>query len=168
MPYKVAFLAVTLLVSPITTRSTPASPSDAPDYVFSISVQRDEEGVGLELTWTIAAGYYLYRDDISATLDGRNVKFATPRGEPEGFGPDHSSSLREVYRGLAMADTIGEQLPEKGVLVVTYKGCGKDAICYPPIRKAIDLATLSLSPSAASEHVDVSDTLAGHQHTSNE
>ena len=96
------------------------------------------------------------------------MKFSTPRGEPEGFGPDRSSSLREVYRGLAIADTIGEQLPEKGVLVVTYKGCGQDAICYPPIRKAIDLATLSLSPSATSDYVDVSGTLAGCQHTWNE
>ena len=49
MPYKVAFLAVTLLVCPITTRAS-AFPSDALTGVFSISAQRDDEGVVLELT----------------------------------------------------------------------------------------------------------------------
>jgi thiol:disulfide interchange protein DsbD len=121
--------------------------------------------VGLELTWTIAPGYYLYRDEITATLDGRTVKLATPRGEPEGYGPYRSAGLREVYRGLAMADTIVEQLPEKGVLVVTYKGCVQDAICYPPIRKAIDLATLSVNAPAGSEHVGLSGTLVDRPHT---
>jgi thiol:disulfide interchange protein DsbD len=124
--------------------------------------------VGLELTWTIAPGYYLYRNQITATLDGRDVRLATPRGEPEGFGPYRSAGLCEVYRGLAMADTTGEQLPEKGVIVVTYKGCGQDAICYPPIRKAIDLATLSLSAPGPSGHTDLSATRAGNQQASQE
>jgi thiol:disulfide interchange protein DsbD len=160
MPYKIVLLTVVLLVLAIVTPVVYACPLSAPDGAFSISVQRDDEDVGLEFTWIIAPGYYLYRDEITVTLDGRSVKLATPRGEPRGF--------REVYRGLAMADTIGEQLPDTGVLVVTYKGCDQDAICFPPTRKTIDLATLPLSPSAADEHVDVSDPAVDRYQTSKE
>lgn len=59
-----------------------------------------------------------------------------------------------------MADTIGEQLPEQGELVVTYEGCGQNAICYPPIRKAIDLATLSSKTFVGAEQATSCKTIA--------
>jgi len=150
--YKSALLAIPLLVLPMAGRSYAASHAANPDAAFSFSVEHDEEGVGLELTWAIAPGYYLYRHRITATLDGRSVRLATPRGVSEDLDSP-ASGFREVYRGIAMADTIGEQLPEQGELVVTYEGCGQNAICYPPIHKAIDLATLS-SRSLVSDESD--------------
>ena len=115
--------------------------------------------MGLELTWAIAPGYYLYRDRITVTLDGRSVRLATPRGASEA-SVSLDAGLREVYRGIAMANTIGEQLPEQGELVVTYEGCGQNAICYPPIRKAIDLATLSSKTFMGAERATSCKTVA--------
>ena len=159
MSYQHALLTISLFILPIEGRSDAASYAANPDAAFSLSVEHDEEGVGLELTWAIAPGYYLYRDRITATLDGRSVRLATPRGASGALVfPD--SGLREIYRGIAMADTIGEQLPEQGELVVTYEGCGQNAICYPPIRKAIDLATLSSRTFAGSERASNCETVA--------
>jgi thiol:disulfide interchange protein DsbD len=159
MSYQSALLAVSLLILPIAGHSDAASHAANPDSVFSLSVEHDEEGVGLELTWAIAPGYYLYRDRITATLDGRSVRLATPRSvSKESDSP--GSGFREVYRGIAMADTIGEQLPEQGELVVTYEGCGQNAICYPPIHKAIDLATLSSRTFVSDESTTSCKTVA--------
>ncbi|MCK1741303.1 protein-disulfide reductase DsbD N-terminal domain-containing protein [Bradyrhizobium sp. 139] len=113
MSYGKAF-ALVLAASPIAMGAGAAFLPRQPDEAFVMSVQRDEEEVGLELTWTIAPGYYLYRDKISATLDGRMVRLATPKGQFEGFGPYRVSGMREVYRSIAMADTVGEQLPQRG------------------------------------------------------
>lgn len=159
MPYQSPLLALPLLALSMADLGDARSYVANPDAVFSLSVEHDEEGVGLELTWAIAPGYYLYRDRISATLDGRSVRLATPRGVSEDSNVP-GSNLREVYRSIAMADTIGEQLPERGELVVTYEGCGQNAICYPPIRKAIDLATLSSRTLASSERATDPETVA--------
>lgn len=161
MSYQSALLAIPLLFLPIVGRSDATSHVANPDAVFSFSVEHDEEGVGLELTWAIAPGNYLYRDRITATLDGRSVRLATPRGVSDDSNSP-GSGFREVYRGIAMADTIGEQLPEQGELVVTYEGCGQNAICYPPIHKAIDLATLSSRSFVSGESATSCETVAQH------
>lgn len=161
MSYQSALLALPLLALPMVGRGDTTSSAANPDAVFSFSVEHDEEGVGLELTWAVAPGYYLYRDRITATLDGRSVRLATPRGVSEDSNAP-GSSLREVYRSIAMADTIGEQLPEQGELVVTYEGCGQNAICYPPIHKAIDLATLSSRTFVSDKRATGGETVAQH------
>jgi thiol:disulfide interchange protein DsbD len=161
MSYQSALLAIPLLVLPIAERSDATSHAANQDAVFSFSVEHDEEGVGLEFTWAIAPGYYLYRDRITATLDGRRVRLATPRGVSDDSNSP-GSGFREVYRGIAMADTIAEQLPEQGELVVTYEGCGQNAICYPAIHKAIDLATLSSRSFVSDESATSCETVAQH------
>lgn len=159
MSYRRALFAVVLAASPIAVGAGVAFLARQPDEAFVMRVQRDKEEVGLELTWTIAPDYYLYRDEIGATLDGRMIKLATPKGQLEGFGPYRISGRREVYRGLAMADTVGEQLPERGMLIVTYKGCGQDTFCYPPIRKAINLSTLSIVPQQSESFADAANSV---------
>ena len=159
MSYHSVLLALPLLALYTVGHGEATSSATNPDATFSFSIEHDEEGVGLELTWAIAPGYYLYRDRITATLNGRRVRLATPRGASEDSNV-LGSRPREVYRSIAMADTIGEQLPEQGELVVTYEGCGQNTICYPPIHKAIDLATLSSRTVASDETTADGETVA--------
>ena len=49
-------------------------PADQP---FRLSVLLDEKN-GLELRWSVAPGYFLYRDKVSATLNGK-VSFTESR-----------------------------------------------------------------------------------------
>src|SRR6476620_6132101 len=64
------------------------------DQVFQLRAQLDAEE-GIELTWTIAPGYYLYRDKIVVTLDGQRIGIATDKGEPK---DDPNFGMTEVYR----------------------------------------------------------------------
>ena len=115
-------------------RCRPIRPSSsAPNWM-------QEEGI--ELTWSIAPGYYLYRDKIVVTLDGQRIRIATEKGEPK---DDPNFGMTEVYHAGTTATVPAELLPEKGRIIVTYQGCGENTICYPPIAKTVDLVTLLIA-----------------------
>ncbi|MBX9647743.1 MAG: protein-disulfide reductase DsbD [Xanthobacteraceae bacterium] len=135
---------VTLLLR-LVIATVPAASAPLPaDQAFQLRAQLDEEE-GIELSWTIAPGYYLYRDRIVVTLDGQRIRTASEKGEPK---DDPNFGMVEVYHGTGMATVPAELLPEKGRLVVTYQGCGENTICYPPISKTVDLATLLVEEAA--------------------
>jgi hypothetical protein len=56
MSHGKALFALVLAASPIAMGAGAAFLQRQPDEAFVMSVQRDEEEVGLELTWTIAPG----------------------------------------------------------------------------------------------------------------
>lgn len=118
-----------------------------PDQVFQLHVERAKNG-GLRLGWRIASGSYLYRDRIAAVVDSRSVRVDTAPGEQK---DDPNFGVTEIYRGSAAASVAPESLPAKGSLIVTYQGCRENVICYPPVRKAIDLATLSIADEDAAK-----------------
>ena len=111
-------------------------PADQP---FRLSVLLDEKD-RLELRWSVAPGYFLYRDKVSATLDGKPLKVSTARGE---INDDPTLGPTANYHREAKAYVDGEDLPESEEILVTYQGCRENAVCYSPITKSIDLATHS-------------------------
>jgi len=127
------------------------------DQAFQFRAQLDEEE-GIELTWSIASGYYLYRERIVVTLDGQRIRIATKKGEAK---DDPNFGLTEVYHGTGIATVPAELLPEKGRIVVTYQGCAENSICYPPISKTIDLATLLTEDAPATSGTEPSPPVRG-------
>jgi thiol:disulfide interchange protein DsbD len=112
------------------------------DRVFVLSAAHTAEG-GVQLDWRIAPGSYLYRDKIVAmTAAGNAVAIATPAGQVK---DDPTFGTTEVYRDRAEATVAAKDLPATGSLVVTYQGCAERGICYPPVRKNIDLVTTAIS-----------------------
>jgi thiol:disulfide interchange protein DsbD len=97
-----------------------------PREAFALSVDPQPDGSRL-LRWTIAEGYYLYRDYLAVETDtGAPVTFESDPGAQKvdpTFGPV------EVYYDRAEARIdLGS-----GELHVTYQGCQEDGICYPPV-----------------------------------
>lgn len=145
MPYVRILGFVTLLLRVMTAAGPVLAATPMPaDQAFQLHAQLDEEE-GVELTWTIAPGYYLYRDKIVVTLDGQRVRIATNKGEPK---DDPNFGMTEVYHASAMATVPAELLPETGHIIVTYQGCGENTICYPPTAKTVDLATLLIADAS--------------------
>ncbi|MDI6028466.1 protein-disulfide reductase DsbD [Corticibacterium sp. UT-5YL-CI-8] len=106
-----------------------------------------EQGQGEEvvLRWEIADGYYLYRDHIEAkdAATSEKAALATEPGVVETADPNFGPS--EVYYGQAIA-RLGADAPAQ--VAVTYQGCKKDSICYPPITVTLDTASLQVSEAA--------------------
>src|SRR5258708_7412834 len=123
----------------------PGNPPPA-DQVFSLTVSRPTEG-GLRLDWRIAPGDYLYRDKIVVnTAAGDAVAVTTPPGQ---IKDDPTFGATEVYHDHVEAEVAATGLPTMGQVVVTYQGCAELGICYPPVRKSVDLGTMAVTSGAA-------------------
>lgn len=118
----------------------------AVDQVFALTVNRAAEG-GLQFRWRIAPGNYLYRDKIVVkTAVGDAVAITLPSGQ---IKDDPTFGETEVYHGSVAADVAVSDLPATGQAVITYQGCAERGICYPPVRKSIDLVTMTISNGEA-------------------
>nr|WP_042674196.1 protein-disulfide reductase DsbD [Methylobacterium sp. B34] len=105
---------------------------------FTLVATRDAN-LALHLRWTIAPGTYLYRDRIRAEA-GAELPVSTPSAETKddpNFGPT------EVYHDSVEAIVPGAALASLREVRVTYQGCAERGICYPPVTKRLDLASLA-------------------------
>jgi thiol:disulfide interchange protein DsbD len=118
-----------------------AQPLD-PEEAFQPAVSRlaDEQ---LRIEWTIAPGYYLYRDQIAVTGPASDAPLSveTQNGvvkDDPTFGRTEIlvDRAESVVSGPAAAAASGARL------TVTYQGCQDGGICYRPITKTLDVASL--------------------------
>jgi thiol:disulfide interchange protein DsbD len=141
----VLFLLALFICGSVSARSGNPPPADR---VFSLTASRSTEG-GLQLDWRIAPGDYLYRDKIAVKADaGATVAVTTPPGQ---IKDDPTFGATVVYHDHVQADVAAASLPATGQVVVTYQGCAERGICYPPIRKSIDLATMAVTNGARAD-----------------
>jgi thiol:disulfide interchange protein DsbD len=142
----VIFLLALFICAPVPAQSGNPPPAD---QVFSLTAGRSTEGGGLQLDWRIAPGNYLYRDKIAVkTAAGAAVAVSTPSGQ---IKEDPTFGTAEIYHDHVQAEVAGSDLPTAGQVVVIYQGCAERGICYPPVRKSIDLAAMTLKNGAAAD-----------------
>jgi thiol:disulfide interchange protein DsbD len=140
----VIFLLAFFIGVPVSAQSGNPPPAD---QVFSLTASRSTEG-GLQLDWRIAPGDYLYRDKIAAkTAAGETVAITTPPGQ---IKDDPTFGTTEIYHDHVQADIAATDLPA-GEVVIIYQGCAERGICYPPVRKRIDLAAMTVTNGAAAD-----------------
>lgn len=143
MPLKPLLRLFAILLFAVPSLSIQAQQDDIlrAEDAFSFSVARDADDQ-LVLHWQIEDGYYLYRDHLGArdSTSGTAIVLETEPGVVEtddgNFGPS------EVYYHQAVA-RLGDAPPAE--IAVTYQGCKKDSICYPPLTLTVDTHSLQVS-----------------------
>ncbi len=104
----------------------------------------------IELRWTIAPGYYLYRHRTKAQILETGIAAGAlqlPKGEAhndEFFGPT------ETYRDRLLA-TLPEIVDAGGRtlrLKVQYQGCADAGVCYPPQTRTLQVTMPAATASA--------------------
>jgi thiol:disulfide interchange protein DsbD len=109
-----------------------------PDVAFRVAA--DVEGNQVRVRWTIADGYYLYRQRIDIKAESPDLVVAAP-ALPRGIvKTDPYLGTQEIYKQQVEAiaaftrfDAGAHPLQIK----VTYQGCAEAGLCYPPITKVI-------------------------------
>lgn len=105
-----------------------------------------QSGNQLELNWTIAEGYYLYKDKIK--IAGVAVSFShpvMPTGEPH---EDEYFGKTEVFRQkLTLTVPLSDIDPKDAVLKVRFQGCADAGLCYPPVTQEVPLFAQATSES---------------------
>jgi thiol:disulfide interchange protein DsbD len=90
----------------------------------------------VRLQWTIAPGYYLYRDRIAivAMPGGTPVRAPLPPGVPK-VDPNFGS-VSVYHQGVTVEVTAAGATS----LVVKWQGCAEGGVCYLPQTRTIELA----------------------------
>ena len=121
-----------------------------PDQAFRVSARGTPGGVRLE--WSIASGYYLYRDKFRVHSAEPTVvagELSLPAGVPK---EDPFFGKLETYREKVVIEVPLERPADvtQAALQITSQGCSDVGICYPPQTRTlrVDLPTPA-SPSAA-------------------
>lgn len=122
--------------------------------------------------WTIAEGYYLYRDKIEFLLfDAAHARIDAvelPPGEPK--FDEHFGDVLVYYDQVEVPVRLTRTSAEATTLSVTglYQGCKDAGICYPPVEKILDVSVPEMVGFAASETVQTAQTAAVTQNGTDE
>lgn len=114
-----------------------------PEQAFRFGA-RTVDAHQVEVVFTVAEGYYLYRDRYAFTATPAGVKLgppSIPRGQVQ-FDEVFGKRL-ETHRGQVVIRLPVESADTPFVLTVTSQGCADAGLCYPPMQST---ARLSLVP----------------------
>ena len=121
------------------------------DEAFQFSAAKSENQENVIVNWSIAEGYYLYQDKISAKLNQEETSsFDVPTFSisPEDYN-DPYFGLMKIFKKPVQAVFKASQPPLKAedVVEITYQGC-TEGFCYPPEVKEIKVADLPIAQVA--------------------
>jgi len=114
------------------------------------------DGQTLEVTYTIAKGYYLYRDKFRFAVEGETAVAGTPvfpKGKEK--DDDNFGKVEVYYKTVAIRLPVERQasgaLPLK--LRVSAQGCADAGVCYPPQTQtlAVELPDPASAPTAPAQ-----------------
>ena len=104
-----------------------------PEQAFAFSV-RALDARSVEIVFTVAEGYYLYREAFAAAADGDGVKLAALQVPPGKLKFDDTFQKEvETYRGRVAIRLAVDKAPAAFDLRVTSQGCADKGLCYPPM-----------------------------------
>jgi thiol:disulfide interchange protein DsbD len=136
------------------------------DQAFSMNARFDKPNE-LTVGWQIAPGYYLYKDKLGVTADGK-IDLGRP-ALPEGVAhkDDNFGDVRVFRDYVEVKVPFARSSPNALDVTVTaaYQGCKDDSICYPPGDQTMALvlpatSEFPASAAAASEPVSEQDRWA--------
>ncbi|WP_214001105.1 protein-disulfide reductase DsbD [Arsukibacterium sp.] len=97
--------------------------------------QQDDE---LIVNWTIADGYYMYRDKFK--YGGVAVSFSHPTYPASMQIEDEFFGVTDVYYHQLTLKIPLSDISEDAFLRIQYMGCAEAGLCYPPINKEIPIS----------------------------
>ncbi|MBK8814475.1 MAG: protein-disulfide reductase DsbD [Methylococcaceae bacterium] len=129
----------------------------APEQAFQASVKSVSPDQ-IEIVWTIADGYSLYRKNMRFESKTSSIQYGAPEFPAGKIKHDELLGDIEHYRGqmnvnLPVTLNKGDPKPQ---LVIHYQGCADIGVCYPPQEKTLDI---KLPPPTVAANVSPIDSL---------
>jgi len=109
-----------------------------PEVAFKLAARAlDERNV--ELSFTVAPGYYLYREQFKFSATGATLGTPTlPPGKTK-FDETFQKTV-ETYRDVVRIVVPVDKAPAQFRLLITNQGCADKGLCYPPTLRAADVS----------------------------
>ena len=116
-----------------------------PDQAFRFSVQMRDSSTA-EVTYKIADGYYMYREQFRFEADGARLGAPEiPPGEVK-FDETFQKDV-ESHRG-ALTIRVPVEAAGPFRLTATSQGCSDQGLCYPPMQSTVRLTPVAGSAAA--------------------
>lgn len=115
-----------------------------PDRAFAFEARAGGPDA-IEAVWTVADGYYMYRERIRFETQDRQVRLGEPEFPAGKIKDDEFFGRVETYRGQVVVRLPVLAAPANGEpvrLVAHSQGCADAGVCYPPHQQ---LATVALA-----------------------
>ena len=122
-----------------------------PEKAFRMST-RALDATTAEVSFTIAEGYYMYRDRFRFALDpGSKARLGAPQIPPGTRKKDEFFGEVETYRKQVVIRLPVENADGPVHVTVTSQGCADVGVCYVPMesKATIQLAGMSSAPAVA-------------------
>ncbi len=119
-----------------------------PEQAFRVVAT--EDGSSLDLRWTIADGYYLYKNKFRFRSETPGIELGEPEYPPAEIRHDEFFGDVEIYRGdAAIRIPVLRQPGGKRTLVIETRsqGCADIGVCYPPQTQKLNVALAEASAS---------------------
>ena len=116
-----------------------------PEDAFKFSAAISDDGSAVEARFSIADGYYLYRERFGfAASDG--AQLGAPQYPPGKIKFDETFNRRlEIYRGDVVVKLPVQAASGPFTLTAKLQGCADQGICYPPETRTAQLTLGSAS-----------------------
>jgi len=125
-----------------------------PDRAFRFSA-RMLDARTIEARFSIAEGYYLYRDKIHFAVEPAATGLTVPKLPAGAVKEDAFFGRVETYRGAVVVNlALKDAKPGQNVVIAAEsQGCADLGICYPPTVQRVTVAVPegSIVPSGAGE-----------------
>ena len=128
-------MTVLLFAGPSVTRA--ADDFLDPEVAFQLAARPLDERT-VEVIFTIAPGYYLYREQFKFAANGATL--GTPVLPPGHIKFDQTFQKNvETYRDAVRISIPVQQAAAKFQLLVTNQGCADKGLCYPPQHRNVEV-----------------------------
>ena len=107
-----------------------------PEQAFRFEA-RALDARNVEVAFTVAEGYYLYREQFAFAAEDASVRVGPAQIPPGKVKFDETFAKNvETYRGRVVIRVPVEAAPAAFTLAVTSQGCADAGLCYPPMQSA--------------------------------
>ncbi|MBI3727746.1 MAG: protein-disulfide reductase DsbD [Burkholderiales bacterium] len=155
--WRLCALVFAMLIASLLTPFATAEDFLDPEDAFKVSARMAEPGMA-EVTFTIADGYYLYRERFKfSSDDARLGDVDMPKGKVK-FDETFQKEV-ETYR-KSLVVRIPVQAAADFTLNVGRQGCADGGLCYPPLETPIKLQIAGTSAAGVQPAANVSSNLA--------
>lgn len=120
-----------------------------PAVAFKMAVE-PADARSVALTYTIAPGYYLYREQFNFEAQGATLGIPMlPKGTTK-FDPTFNKTV-EVYRNSLRVVIPVSQASAKFTLMATNQGCADKGLCYPPQVRNVEVGLTGFGGDGAAK-----------------
>ena len=109
-----------------------------PEVAFKLAA-RAVDARTVEVSYTVARGYYLYREQFAFAANGATLgEPVLPAGKTK-FDETFQKTV-ETYRDVVRIAIPIEQAGSRFQLMVTNQGCADKGLCYPPQQRTVEVS----------------------------